>query len=223
MLSSHILPELSSVCDLAGIVEKGRLLAFGTVREIITSLQENIILSITLQGETKKAADLCSNHSNIKEVTSQGNEIRAVYVGPRSEIAEINRLLVENNIKVIGFREEEGDLEEAFLRVTKQTKETNKKETADSSASTKKENSKARGKENQPGNNRKQTGTNETNKNKIPEQTPVKEKHEKKSGASDKKEIKQEEKKGKLKLKEQDEQQGRNKTWEQNEKISKKG
>ncbi len=119
MLSSHILPELSSVCDLAGIVEKGRLLAFGTIKEIITSLQENIILSITIQGETQKAADLCSNHDNIKEVTAQGNEIRAVYVGPRSEIAEINQLLVQNQVKVVGFREEEGDLEEAFLRVTR--------------------------------------------------------------------------------------------------------
>ncbi len=123
MLSSHILPELSSVCDLVGIVEKGRLLAFGTVREIVNSLQENIILSVTVQGETARAAELCASHANVKGVTPQGNEVRINYVGPRSEIAEINRVLVENKVNVIGFREEEGDLEEAFLRVTRKEQE----------------------------------------------------------------------------------------------------
>lgn len=119
MLSSHILPELSSVCDLVGIVEKGCLLAFGTVRDIVNQLQENIVLSITVQEETARAAELCTSHDNVKDVTSQGNEVRAVYVGPRSEMAELNRILVENKINVIGFREEEGDLEEAFLHVTR--------------------------------------------------------------------------------------------------------
>ena len=119
MLSSHILPELSSVCDLVGIVEKGRLLDFGTVREIVTRLQEHIVIGITVQGEAARAAELCSKHANVKGVTPQGNEVRVVYVGPRSEMAEINRVLVENKINVIGFREEEGDLEEAFLRITR--------------------------------------------------------------------------------------------------------
>ena len=41
MLSSHILPELAGVCDLIGILEKGRLLAFGTVDEVSQKVREN--------------------------------------------------------------------------------------------------------------------------------------------------------------------------------------
>ena len=40
-VSSHILPELGSVCDLVGIIEKGQLLTQGTVREITGSLRQN--------------------------------------------------------------------------------------------------------------------------------------------------------------------------------------
>lgn len=118
MLSSHILPELSSVCDLVGIVQNGRLLAQGTVREIMTALQEKIVLTVTVQGDTAPAEALCSDHANVQSFTASGNEIRVVFNGTRMEVADLNRDLVAAGVRVSGFREAEGDLEEVFLKVT---------------------------------------------------------------------------------------------------------
>ncbi len=118
LLSSHILPELSSVCDIVGIIEKGHLLTQGSVKEITASLRKQMVLSVMIQSDISSAAQVCRNIPNVKQVTAAGNEIRIVFAGTRSEISELNRILVANDVRVIGLREEEDDLEEAYLKVT---------------------------------------------------------------------------------------------------------
>ncbi len=41
LVSSHILPELATVCDRVGIIENGRLMASGTVAEIMRQVRPN--------------------------------------------------------------------------------------------------------------------------------------------------------------------------------------
>ena len=118
MLSSHILPELSSVCDRVGIIDKGRLLTQGTVKQITASLREQVVLSYLIASDREAAAAICKGFANVASVSSAGNEIRVVFTGTRDQIADLNRTLIEKGVRVIAVREEEGDLEEAFLRVT---------------------------------------------------------------------------------------------------------
>lgn len=121
MLSSHILPELSSICDRVGIIEKGRLICQGTVREITTSLKEEMTLSIMLAGKTTEALEVCKKFPNVQSASAAGNEIRVVFAGTREKIAELNKTLNDMGFGVIGLHEEEADLEQAFLRVTGRT------------------------------------------------------------------------------------------------------
>ncbi|MFO7820642.1 MAG: ABC transporter ATP-binding protein [Lentisphaeria bacterium] len=118
LLSSHILPELSSVCDRVGIIEKGRLMAQGTVKEIVKGLQEQIILSIMVGGKAEEAAQICREFENVQETSVADNELRIIFNGTREMIADLNAELVKNGISVFSFKEEEGDLEEVFLQVT---------------------------------------------------------------------------------------------------------
>lgn len=118
MLSSHILPELSSICDRVGIIEKGRLVCQGTVKEITKSLQEEINLSVMVAGRSDEASRLCQEFPSVRSVSAAGNEIRVIFDGTRDKVGELNKLLVDNGIRVIGLREEEADLEQAFLRFT---------------------------------------------------------------------------------------------------------
>src|SRR5215208_1013384 len=50
LLSSHILTELSEVCDAVAVIEKGRILATGTVQEIMTGLRQQRLLSVRVAG-----------------------------------------------------------------------------------------------------------------------------------------------------------------------------
>jgi ABC-2 type transport system ATP-binding protein len=120
MLSSHILPELASVCDLIGIIEKGQLLAQGTVEEITTNLQENLTLVLTVDSDVEEAVSLCGAIENVDEAVASGNEIRLIFTGTRSLIADLNVLLVQHGVRVVSLKEEQADLEQVFLNVTGQ-------------------------------------------------------------------------------------------------------
>ena len=118
MLSSHILPELASVCDLVGILKDGRLVAQGSVAEITDKLRERLILVATVDGGVPRAVRLCLEFPGVDEATAAGNEIRLVFAGTRSAVADLNARLVQNGIRVTSLREEEPDLEQVFLTVT---------------------------------------------------------------------------------------------------------
>ncbi len=48
LLSSHILTELAEICDLVTVIEKGRILATGTVKDILEGMRPRRILSVRL-------------------------------------------------------------------------------------------------------------------------------------------------------------------------------
>ena len=52
LLSSHILTELAEMCDGVTVIEKGRILATGTVQEILEGVRQRRILSVRLAGPT---------------------------------------------------------------------------------------------------------------------------------------------------------------------------
>jgi len=118
LLSSHILPELASVCDLIGILKHGRLVAQGTVAEITDTLREKLVLVLTVDGSTPRAVMACLNFPNVVEAIASGNEIRLVFSGTRREIADLNSHLVNKGLRVMSLREAETNLEQVFLTVT---------------------------------------------------------------------------------------------------------
>src|SRR5207344_2859388 len=50
LLSSHILTELSEICDAVAVIERGRILATGTVQAILEKVRQRRILSVRLAG-----------------------------------------------------------------------------------------------------------------------------------------------------------------------------
>ena len=118
LLSSHILPELASVCDLVGILEQARLVACGSVSEITEKLRQHLVLTVTVDSDIMKAERLCAEFPNADEAVASGNDIRVVFTGTRPELADLNRWLVSRDVRVTSLREEETDLEQVFLSVT---------------------------------------------------------------------------------------------------------
>ncbi len=123
MLSSHILPELASVCDRVGIIEKGRLLAFGTVADVTRKVQENMELSVTVDSDPAAAVTVCQAFPGVQKVSLSGNEIHLTFTAPRSTVADLTRKLVEAGVRVQELKEEQVNLEQVFLSVTSQVRD----------------------------------------------------------------------------------------------------
>ena len=122
LLSSHILPELASICDRVGIIFKGKLLAQGAVKEISHQLCESLVVEITVDFDIQEAAALLKHVDGVDNVTPVDNsQIRFVFNGTREQVGSILSALIQNGVRVRWFKEDEADLENVFMDITGQS------------------------------------------------------------------------------------------------------
>ena len=119
LLSSHILPELSSVCDIIGIIFKGELLVQGTVKDITRELQEKIVINMTLDSDMSYARGILERIEHVAEVKAvDEDQFQCSFNGTRDQVKNVLKLLVDNGVLVRWFSENEADLEDVFMNVT---------------------------------------------------------------------------------------------------------
>ncbi len=119
LLSSHILPELASVCDRVGIINKGRLLAQGTVQEIGERLQENLTILVTVDSDTRRALEVISGLEHVQDaVIADVNHISLSYTGSRELAGRLLDSILAAGVKVRWFEENEANLENVFINIT---------------------------------------------------------------------------------------------------------
>ena len=121
LVSSHILPELASICDKVGIIERGRLLAFGTVAEITRQVTPNRRVSLEFLGgaePVKKLAGTLEREGALSKPEIFDNLLQFEAVGDEEALSLILKRFMDAGTRVAWFREEAGDLEEAFMKVT---------------------------------------------------------------------------------------------------------
>jgi ABC-2 type transport system ATP-binding protein len=119
MISSHILSELAGICNKIGIIERGKLLAAGSIDDIRNSIKEHRVLEVELLNGTETAAEYIKRQRGVMAVEPVGNVLRIEYAGGLEDVVALHRSLIEHGAQVVWFRERETDLEEVFMKVTK--------------------------------------------------------------------------------------------------------
>jgi ABC-2 type transport system ATP-binding protein len=121
LVSSHILTELSTVCNTVGIIEKGRLVAAGDVESILRSVRAHrqFILQPLEAADAGRAAAALKKEPAVKEVTQEGGALRLLLDATEVEIARLVELLAAEGVRFTELREEHADLETAFMTLTR--------------------------------------------------------------------------------------------------------
>ncbi len=118
VISSHILPELTELCTMIGIIDHGRMQVTGSVQEVVQQLSAGRRVRIAVIGDKEAAMALLKPLAAIREIEIVNGAIEATYEGDESTAAEILQALTAGGIKVSGFSQVDGGLEEAFMRAT---------------------------------------------------------------------------------------------------------
>ena len=124
IVTSHILPELSHICDRVAILHRGQLKAFGTLDEVTRQVQQTRMIEVQVSGPDQLAfaeSTLKESIADVSEVTTSPAEsmLRFRSAQVDSELGATLKRLIESNVHVVQFREVAGNLEEAFLSVTR--------------------------------------------------------------------------------------------------------
>ena len=120
LVTSHILPELSRICDRVGILMHGKLRAFGTVDQIARQVNQRRTVEAHLTGEGQIPAAaavirrVIEPGAEIVEATAEA-AVRFRTALPEAQLGKLLAQLVEEGIEVTQFREVQTDLEEAFM------------------------------------------------------------------------------------------------------------
>lgn len=119
IVSSHILPELSDFCNKIGIIEKGDLLLWGDVDDILRQLQPARMLTIRCLDGAEHLAEWLSHQPEIISVQVVNTSVEAQFVGDDEAQADLLRRIITDGFRIAVFSETMMDLEDVFLRVTK--------------------------------------------------------------------------------------------------------
>jgi ABC-2 type transport system ATP-binding protein len=124
VISSHILPELEELCTSVAIVDRGRVLAKGTVNDIERRLRYGAVLRIRVlaEGEALEAARVALE-ADPDVTTATILHDSTIELGFRGDDAQSARLLatsVAAGMPIVSFARAATDLEELFLQVTGQ-------------------------------------------------------------------------------------------------------
>ena len=130
IVTSHILPELSHICDRVAILHRGQLKAFGTLDEVTRQVQQTRTIEVQVSGQDQLAraeSTLKESISDVSEITTSSAEsmLRFRSAQVDSELGATLKRLIDSNVHVVQFREVAGNLEEAFLSVTRAGNEEN--------------------------------------------------------------------------------------------------
>ncbi len=118
IISSHILPELTDLCSMIGIIDHGRIRATGPVRDVIARLTSGRRLKINVLEERDAALEVLMPLPAVRHAETVNGTIEAEYDGDERTASEILAALIGAGIKVSSFAPVDGGLEDAFLKAT---------------------------------------------------------------------------------------------------------
>jgi ABC-2 type transport system ATP-binding protein len=119
MVSSHILPELADICNKVGIIEQGVLLLSANVSDVMKQARQRTLLNIAVVGAPEPAAKIVEQSELVERVEIRDGRILATLRENVQDYSDLPTLLVQHGHKITLFREEEINLETAFMALTK--------------------------------------------------------------------------------------------------------
>lgn len=127
ILSSHILSEISSVCDKIMIIRGGKLVACDTPEGLSRATLNDITLDITAEGEAEELAEAVRAVEGVQSVSARASdsdagcaELTVTYPFNLDLRREVSKALGAENALIISMREARLSLEDIFLELTEQ-------------------------------------------------------------------------------------------------------
>lgn len=127
ILSSHILSEVSEVCDYIFIISKGKLVASDTTENLLGQVaggSQNVEILINgVPQEAKDALASMEEISGIEERTGveEGTTVLTVHADTAEDIRnKVVVQLAQNNISILEIKSAGKSLEDIFLQLTNQ-------------------------------------------------------------------------------------------------------
>ena len=115
ILTTHYLNEAEQMCNRIGILNKGNLVALDTTKNLLKKIQTKIV-KFSVDNKVKISKD---SLKSINVISNNISELAVSYEKNSLSIIEIINFINNQNIKISDISTDDGDLEDVFIRLTK--------------------------------------------------------------------------------------------------------
>lgn len=127
ILSSHILPEVSAICERVIIINRGRIVASDTTENLATSLGGGKDILIRIPGHAQPALDVLASVSGVTDVKVEGerepNTTDLVIKADRDVRTDLFNAFSKAELPLLIMKPNDLTLEEIFLQITQDAQE----------------------------------------------------------------------------------------------------
>jgi|TARA_Y100001970_G_C14243951_1_gene866728 ABC-2 type transport system ATP-binding protein len=115
ILTTHYLAEAEEMCDRIGILNKGKLVALDSTKNLLKKIQTKKVVffvnkRVTIENNTLNSLEI---------ILSNNNEFIVSYEKNKLNIKELIEFINNQGIIIHDISTDDGDLEDVFLRLTK--------------------------------------------------------------------------------------------------------
>ncbi|MBE6855904.1 MAG: ABC transporter ATP-binding protein [Ruminococcus sp.] len=127
IFSSHILSEISAVCDRVVIINKGEIKAIDTIENLESSFKDSLVLNAKISGNINQVSSVVRAVEGVESIidtTPSGenvNTFRIKLKGDADDIrSRIMSSLISNNLQIVEIFTEKPNLEDVFIKLVNQ-------------------------------------------------------------------------------------------------------
>ncbi len=114
IISSHILEDLTQICDFVGIMDSGKMKISGSISQIMKRLNQENPIFIHIVKNKEKALEILKNEEKVISISIDGDDIMTNYEGNTEDEAKLLEKLVSNGVTVSSYDRKRGNLEKLF-------------------------------------------------------------------------------------------------------------
>lgn len=126
ILSSHILTEISAVCDHVFIISKGKLVASDATENLVSLMSGAREIEVTVRTDASEAQKELASITEVSKVEVKNEDAGEliVYAKKGADVREsVFRALAEKHFAVLEMHTIEKSLEDVFLEITQEGEE----------------------------------------------------------------------------------------------------
>ena len=124
ILSSHILSEVSQICDRVIIINKGKIVAIDTPENLENKVSDNNILYVTVEDTNNKMENIKIDGITEIKLLKTNDDGTKQYEIKANESINLNKVVfsefAKENITIFEMKKPETTLEDAFMKIIKE-------------------------------------------------------------------------------------------------------
>ncbi|MFW9888027.1 MAG: ATP-binding cassette domain-containing protein [Candidatus Thorarchaeota archaeon] len=114
-INSHNLAEVQRMCDRIAIIDDGKVILYGTTRELLAQLQVQQEFRIRVSDRLSEAQSVVESQEYVLSVKPEVDSLLVEIQDPIENNSILMRALLDAGVKIIEFAEEEASLEDLYL------------------------------------------------------------------------------------------------------------